>query len=98
MNLSNDVVVHKKIGEIEVLQFRKLLEFPNIKHAYALKNLNFRRYENEESKYSEYEKLLSAIDINPITLVKPDQKHTDNILKISEKKEKDAPDIYLKYL
>ena len=67
MDLSNDIVVHKRIGDIEILQFRKLLEFPNVKHAYALKNLNFRRYENEKSKYSEYEKLLNVIDIEPKT-------------------------------
>ena len=98
MDLSNDVVVHKKIGDIEILQFRKLLEFPNVKHAYALKNLNFRRYENEKSKYSEYEKLLNVIDIEPKTLVKPDQKHTDNILEITKKQNENKPDIYLKYL
>lgn len=98
MNLSNDVVIHKKLGEVEVLQFRKLLEFPNVKHAYALKNLNFRRYENGESKYSEYEKLLNAIDIEPKTLVKQDQKHTDNILEITRKQNEEGPDIYLEYL
>lgn len=98
MDLSNDIVIHKKIGEIEILQFRKLLEYPNIKHTYALKNLNFRRYENEKSKYPEYEKLLNVIGINPKTLVKPDQKHTDNILEIENKQKKDDPDIYLEYL
>ena len=42
MDLSNNIVVHKKIGDIEILQFKKLLEFPNIKHAYTLNSLNFR--------------------------------------------------------
>ena len=98
MDLSNDIVVHKKIDKIEVLQFKKLLEYPNIKHAYALKNLNFRRYEGTKSRYPEYEKLLRAIEIDPKTLVKPDQKHTDNILEIYQKQNQDAPDIYLEYL
>lgn len=98
MDLSNEIVVHKKIEEVEILQFRKLLEYPNIKHAYALKDMNFRRYENGESKYPEYEKLLNAIEINPKTLVKPDQKHTDNVLVISKKQNEDGPDIYLEYL
>ena len=98
MDLSNEIVIHKKIGEVEILQFRKLLEYPNIKHAYALKDLNFRRYENGKSKYPEYEKLLNAIEIETKTLVKPDQKHTDNILVISKKQIEDGPDIYLEYL
>ena len=98
MDLSNDIVIHKKVGDVEFLQFRKLLEYSNIKHAYALKNLNFRRYENGESKYSEYEKFLNAIEIEPKTLVKPNQMHTDKILNISKKQNNDGPDIYLEYL
>lgn len=98
MDLSNEIVVHKKIGEIEFLQFRKLLEFSNIKHAYALKDLNFRRYENEKSRFSEYEKLMNVLEINPYTLIKPDQKHTDNVLEIIKKQNEKGPDIYLEYL
>ena len=98
MNLSNDVVIHKKIDDVEILQFRKHLEFPNISHAYALKNLNFRRGDDGKSRYSEYEKLLNAIGDNPKTLVKPNQKHTDNILEITKKENLNGPDIYLEYL
>ena len=98
MDLSNDIVVHKIKGDIEYLEFRKLLEYPNIKHAYALKNLNFRRYEGEDSKYSEYEKFLKEVEINPKTLVKPNQTHSDNILNIIKKQNEDMADIYLDYL
>ncbi len=98
MNLSNDIVIHKNVNGIEFLQFRKLLEYPNIRHGYALKGLNFRRKEGEESKYPEYEKFLNALGINPITLVKPNQTHSDNVLAVQEKRNKNGPDIYLEYL
>ena len=80
MDLSNEIVVQENINGVEVLRFRKLLEYQNLKHAYALKPLNFRRLEGEDSKYNEYEKFLKAVEINPITLVKPNQTHSDNIL------------------
>ena len=98
MDLSNDIVVHKKIGEIEILQFRKLLEFPNIKHAYALKPLDFRRHGEEKTKYLEYEKLLNSINIKPSTLVKLEQTHTDTIIDINKKQNENSADMYLDYL
>ena len=44
MDLSNDNVIHVKKGQVEYLQFRKLLEYKDIvTHAYTLgKNVNFR--------------------------------------------------------
>lgn len=98
MDLSNEIVVQENINGVEVLRFRRLLEYPNLKHAYALKPLNFRRLDGEDSKYNEYEKFLKAVEINPITLVKPNQTHSDNILKIEKKQNKNLPDIYLEYL
>lgn len=98
MDLSNDIVIQKSINDIDFLQFRKLLEYHNLKHAYALKPLNFRRLDGEESKYCEYEKFLKAIEIKPETLVKPNQTHSDNILKIEKKQNENNADIYLNYL
>ena len=52
MELSNDSVIHIKNGDIEYLQFRKLLEYSDIiSHCYSLgTNVNFRtsskNYEN----------------------------------------------------
>lgn len=98
MDLSNDIVIHKKIGEIEILHFRKLLEFSNIKHAYALKPLDFRRHDEEKTKYAEYEKLLNYIDVKPSTLVKLEQMHTDTVIEINKKQNEAFADIYLDYL
>ena len=36
MDLSNENIVHIKKEGIEYIQFRRLLEFPEIKHAYVI--------------------------------------------------------------
>ena len=36
MDLSNENVIHIKKENIEYLQFKKLLEYPEIKHLYSL--------------------------------------------------------------
>ena len=98
MDLSNDIVIQKKIGKVKILQFRKLLEFPNVKHAYALKPLDFRRHGEEKTKFAEYEKLLNTLEIEPKTLVKLEQMHTDTVLEITKKENENEADIYLEYL
>ncbi len=97
MDLSNENIVHIKNGDIEYLQFRKLLEYKELKHAYALKNLDFRKHDSNNAINS-YGELLEKLDINLNTLVKPHQSHTDNILVIDKKINKDEPDIYMDYL
>lgn len=71
MDLSNDKVIHIKNGNIEYLQFRKLLEYSDvISHCYSLgTNVNFRTFSkndkiNENNKdnkknENEYEKVIS---------------------------------------
>ena len=71
MELSNDRVIHIKNGDIEYLQFRKLLEYSDvISHCYSLgTNVNFRTFSkndkiNENNKdnkknENEYEKVIS---------------------------------------
>ncbi len=98
MDLSNDIIVHQRVGEVEYLQFRKLLEYPNLKHAYGLKDLNFRKTEGEDERMKSYQKLMDAIHLPIDTLVKPDQEHTDAILRIDQKQNVHQPDIDLPYL
>ena len=85
MNLTNKNVIHKNNG-IEYLQFRKLLEFPEIKHAYVIGlDKSFKIYtddghkkENEAAKKS-YKKICNELDIEYKNLVNTMQNHTDNI-------------------
>ena len=57
MDLSNNVVVHKRSNGGEYLQFRKLLEYKEISHAYSLGlDVNFRtsRANNTKISLNEY--------------------------------------------
>lgn len=97
MDLSNENVIHIKNGEIEYLQFRRLLEYKELNHAYVLKPLDFRvREENVIPKA--YKKFLDSFNIKYETLVRPHQMHTDKIVIIDKKENKDNPDFFNEYL
>lgn len=43
-DLSNEKIVHQKCGETQYIQFRKLLEYPEIEHCFTLrKGLDFKK-------------------------------------------------------
>ena len=98
MNLTNNNVIHKN-SEIEYIQFRRLLEFSEIKHAYVIGLDNsFKIYtddghkkENEAAKKS-YKKICNELDIEYKNLVNTMQNHTDNIKIVKNKVNKDKPD------
>lgn len=103
MNLSNENVLHVKKGDIEFLQFRKLLDYKDIlTHAYSLGiNLNFRtstvnKQKLPEAEYKKaiesYKLLCNSIDINYINLVKTNQEHTNCVKMVYDKINKDKPD------
>jgi len=103
MDLSNDNVIHVKKGQVEYLQFRKLLEYKDIvTHAYTLgKNVNFRTakankepLENEIYKQNtqNYKDVCEKLGQNYINIVKCNQEHTKNIASVKEKVNKNEPD------
>ena len=102
-DLSNKNVIHVKKDGIEYLQFRKLLEYKDIiNHAYSLgidKNYrtgrNLLSDEERENAIKDYEKLCIAIDTNYINLMKPNQSHTNNVMIVDKKINKDKPDFNL---
>ncbi len=104
-DLSNEIVIHKKVGNVEYLQFRKLLKFPEINHAYSIGiDCNFRtstikKESLEESKYrnavKDYEKLCEALDSKYINTVKSNQTHSDNVKIVVNKINQDSPDFNL---
>lgn len=58
MDLSNENVIHVKNNGIQYLQFRRLLEFPEIKHIYSLGKEDYRTAKPdktplEKNKYDE---------------------------------------------
>lgn len=107
MDLSNENVIHVKKDNVEYLQFRKLLEYKDIiSHAYSLgTNLNFRtstiekkELDSEKKKIAEYsyKLIVNEVESNYSEIVKTNQTHTDNVQIISQKINKNAPDINMK--
>ena len=91
-DLSNENIIHIKKGNIQYLQFRKLLEYKDIiNHAYGIGlDRNYRTSKSiGEEKYNkavgDYKELCDAIGINYINCVKPCQEHTKNIRNVKQK-------------
>ncbi len=97
MDLSNDVVIHQKKNGIEYLQFRKLLEYPNIKHAYVLKPLDFRTHKENDITQN-YDLICNELGTSVTKIVRPIQKHTNVVERIDKKQNEDKPDINMNYL
>ena len=103
-NLSNENVIHVTKGEVNFLQFRKFLQFPEIRHAYSIGlNTNFRTVKKDENQISEeynmaiksYQSLCKEIGSNIINIVKPNQEHTDCAKFLADKINKNEPDFNL---
>lgn len=88
-DLSNENIIHVKKDGIEYLQFRKLLEFEDLVNCFTLKtgNLNFRRKTSEELALQSIQKICNVLDVNPNTIVRPNQKHTDCVEKVDSASE-----------
>lgn len=95
MDLSNNNVIHINYDGVEVLKFRELLSVENLEHAFSLKPLNFR---NIEGLKDNYKTLFDALNLDYRNIVKPTQTHTNNVIIIEDKQDKERPDINLDYL
>ena len=86
LDLSNENIVHIKDGDIEYLQFRKLLEYKDkINHCYTLKTNNKDYKEVDEHNYKElYESL--NLDYEGFTKIEY-QAHSDLVETAQEKNE-----------
>ncbi len=89
-NLSNENIVHVKNNNIEYLQFKKLLDYPEIVHCYTLSNDNFDvgsndTYKEKVGKINEnYKKLADTLHFSYKTILRPYQTHTDIVKCIDE--------------
>ena len=87
-DLSNNNIIHIKNGDVEYLQFRKLLEYKEIlTHCFTLRDLDFSGYdryeENKEKVEDSYQKVCKEFNIEYRNLCRPKQTHTD-IVKVIE--------------
>ena len=104
-SLSNENVIHIEKNGVQYLQFSKLLEYKEIKHAYSLgikENYRTSRTNKmplEESEYikaiDSYKKLCENIGVDYKNIVKTNQEHTDKVEMVTEKINKNEPDFNL---
>lgn len=86
MDLSNETMIHIKDGDIEYLQFRRLLEYKDrLQHCYTLRGKAKDYKEEKDDNYKElYESL--NIDYEGFTKIKY-QAHSDLVEKVESKNE-----------
>ena len=84
----NEKLICVEEKDVQYIQFKKLLEYPEIKHCYTLrKNLNFPPiYKNEQLLKQSYKKICSCLDLDYTKIVKPHQTHTTNVEIVNEVK------------
>ena len=85
-DLTNDIIVHKNINGTEFIQFRRLLEFPNLKHCYTLRKngINVQVKNGDKTELLEsYSKVVESLHKDKTftisNIVKPYQTHTDKV-------------------
>ena len=89
-DLSNNNIVHVKKDGVEYLQFRRLLEYPQVVHAFSLKpldfagNVNYR--EKREAVLKDYGAICKALNIDSNTICRPNQTHTDVVKVVDSEK------------
>lgn len=85
-DLSNENIIHIKKDGIEYIQFKRLLEYKNVKHCFTLKPLNFLGYDNYKENKKEvddsYRIICKELSISPKDICRPKQTHTNRVEKI----------------
>lgn len=81
--MNNENIVFQNKDGIEYLQFKKLLQYPEVVHCYTLRsnnNLNFPAiYKDEAMLKQSYQKICKCLNLDSNKIVKPHQTHTDNV-------------------
>lgn len=83
IEFESDELKHVKGDNLEYLQFKRLLEFPNLQHAYILKtyNMNFRlgtNFRNIETVKDNLKTVCDELKIPIESIIRPDYNHTTN--------------------
>ena len=83
-NLSNRNVIQVKAGDIEYLQFRKLLNYSDkITHCYTMKPLDF-RLDNPKEVIRDYKAICDTLGIDSRNICRPRQTHSREIAVVEE--------------
>lgn len=86
----NNNVVYKNKNGIEYIQFKRLLEYPEVTHCYTLRSggqLNFPPiYKDEKMLKQSYQKICDCLELDANNVMKPHQTHTDVVETVNEVK------------
>ena len=86
--LNNKEIVITKNEDLKLMQFKKLLEYSDLVHAFTLKPFDFEsylKYKKDKKKIDNNYKLLSTLlKLDSEKLVRPYQTHTNNIKEANE--------------
>lgn len=83
IDLSNENVIHVKNKNVEYIQFRKLLEYKEIKHCYTLNANNFDVAGNDDMEIKKdnvlanYKIISNELGLDYNNIIRPYQTHTD---------------------
>lgn len=78
-NLSNNNILHLYNGDLEYLQFRKLLEYSKyMNHCFTMKSQDFRVIDMGKLA-EEYKKICSVLNLDYKKIYRPKQTHSSNI-------------------
>lgn len=76
-NLSNENIIHVKKGDVEYIQFKKLLEYKDrLTHCFTLRPIDLK---NKTKDDDNYKKICNALELNNQNVIMPVQTHTKNV-------------------
>ena len=90
-DLSNENIIHIKESNFEYIQFRKLLEFKDLIHAFTLSTYNFdvggndTFLKNKEKYIENYKLLADKLKFDYNNIIRPCQTHSNNVKIVDEK-------------
>ncbi len=89
MNFENEIIKHTDLGNIEYIQFKRLLKYPNIKHAYVLSSydMNFRAgkdFCNIDKVNERLQVVSDSLGFKYSSIIRPNFEHTSNVSRIDE--------------
>ena len=86
--LTNNDIIYIKNKDISYIQFKRLLEYPEIIHAYTVdKNINFKTTSNNQKDKNydiaidNYKKLCNLLNLEFNNSIRADLDHTDKVKK-----------------
>ena len=87
-SLKNQEIVIIQNEELKIMQFKKLLEYSDLLHAFTLKPIDVKNSteyeENKEQVDSNFKKICDLLKVDIKNIIRPYQSHTDNIKEVDE--------------